>query len=164
MRRRLILMRHAKSSWKVAGMADHDRPLNARGRRDAPKMAQALQTRGWAPEAVHSSDSTRTRETWARMAEVLAPTPASFHPTLYHGSLHDIRQVAATWPDHQAGPMLVLGHNPGWELAASVLGGERLVLTTANVVLLEGSGPTWAEAMHNGWTLVEHILPRALPD
>ena len=58
--RRLILMRHAKSSWKQPGLTDHDRPLNGRGRQDAPAMADALVARGWLPDAVVSSTAART--------------------------------------------------------------------------------------------------------
>ncbi len=65
MTRRLIVMRHAKSSWKHAGLTDHQRPLNKRGRKDAPRVARALIERGWTPRRVLSSDAARTRETWA---------------------------------------------------------------------------------------------------
>ena len=65
--RRLILMRHAKSSWAIDGQEDHQRPLNKRGRRDAPRVAAALAARDWLPDFVVSSDAERTRQTWAEM-------------------------------------------------------------------------------------------------
>ena len=59
MTRRLILMRHAKSDWGT-GDDDHDRPLNARGRGDAPRVGEALRELGWVPDLVVLSDSART--------------------------------------------------------------------------------------------------------
>ena len=59
MARRLIVMRHAKSSWKNPKLRDHQRPLNKRGRRDAPRVARALRKAGWVPDAVLSSVLTR---------------------------------------------------------------------------------------------------------
>ena len=69
MHRRLIIMRHAKSSWTSGALSDHERPLNARGIRDAPRVGAALVKRGWLPQLVLSSDSERTRETFAGMSE-----------------------------------------------------------------------------------------------
>ena len=59
MERRLIVMRHAKSSWKNESLRDHERPLNKRGRRDAPRIGEELASLGWVPQRVISSDATR---------------------------------------------------------------------------------------------------------
>jgi len=67
MSKRLIIMRHAKSSWTSGAATDHQRPLNKRGRRDAPRIGARLQHLGWLPDLVIASDSERTRETWQRM-------------------------------------------------------------------------------------------------
>jgi hypothetical protein len=67
MQRRLMIMRHAKSAWSSDVASDHERPLNKRGRRDAPRVGKRLAKLGWVPEFVVSSDSRRTRETWERM-------------------------------------------------------------------------------------------------
>ncbi len=75
MQRRIIVMRHAKSSWKSDAPDDHSRPLNRRGRRDAPRVAQELARRGWVPERVFSSDARRTRQTWEIMAPYFENAP-----------------------------------------------------------------------------------------
>ena len=67
MAKRLLVTRHAKSSWKSGEDSDHARPLNKRGRRDAPRVAAHLVGLGWVPEQVLSSDSQRTRETLGLM-------------------------------------------------------------------------------------------------
>ncbi len=162
MQRRLILMRHAKSSWTSDAPTDHARPLSSRGRRDAARIAQVLEERGWAPEAVWSSDSERTRETWEVMEEALRDPPeAEFTHTLYCASLDEIWQEAHDWPPGIE-TMLVLGHNPGWEHAVSTLCGETTGMTTANAALLEGAGDDWVQALDGDWKLVEVLRPREL--
>jgi phosphohistidine phosphatase len=69
--RRLYLLRHAKSSWKEAGLADHDRPLARRGRRAAKAIGRHLREQRVEPELVLCSTARRTRET----LEGIEPTP-----------------------------------------------------------------------------------------
>ena len=103
----LILMRHAKSDWDDPTMDDHDRPLNARGRRDAPRMAEWLAQTGAVPEHALCSTATRARET----LEGVAPTiPTSFKGELYLASPEVIlRVLRAASPERQ----IIIGHNPG---------------------------------------------------
>jgi phosphohistidine phosphatase len=60
---RLILSRHAKSGWDDPDLSDHDRPLNARGRGDAPKVGAWLRAKGYLPDAALVSSARRTQET-----------------------------------------------------------------------------------------------------
>ena len=81
---RVIVMRHAKSSWKTDAPTDHARPLNKRGKRDAPRIARELELRGWVPQLVLSSDSKRTRQTFKRMRkEFEEEVPVEWEPTFY---------------------------------------------------------------------------------
>ncbi|MGM0575445.1 MAG: SixA phosphatase family protein [Myxococcota bacterium] len=162
MRRRLILMRHAKSAWGSEARTDHERPLNERGERDAPRVAERLAELGWDPEAVYSSDSRRTRETWAGMADAFDRDVAvTFTPDLYQAGLDEIREAALEWPDDLE-ILLVLGHNPGWEDALSILTRQAWGMTTANAALLVGEGDTWVEALEGRWRLEDLIRPRDL--
>ena len=70
---RLILMRHAKSSWDSPGLDDHERPLNGRGCRSAKAIGAWLNDHGYLPDLVLSSDAERTRETWGIVAAELQP-------------------------------------------------------------------------------------------
>ena len=156
-------MRHAKSSWDSDAPSDHARPLNKRGRRDAPRVARRLQELGWAPDAVCSSDSERTRQTWSLMsAELESEAPATFTSKLYCAGLGAIQDAAERWPD-EAGTVLVLGHNPGWEDSLTMLSGRAEVMTTANAGLLVGEGTSWAAALERGWDLEALIRPKELP-
>ena len=103
----LILMRHAKSDWGSPGLADHDRPLNGRGLRDAPAMGQWLREMGHLPDQVLCSTATRTRQTLSGLG---IDAPTTFLPALYHAdpaTMHDALQQA------QGRKVLMIGHNPG---------------------------------------------------
>ena len=71
--KRLILTRHAKSSWEDPLTPDHDRPLNERGRAAAADLGQWLASRGYVPGQVLCSDALRTRKTWAGIAPAIPP-------------------------------------------------------------------------------------------
>lgn len=160
MNRHLVIMRHAKSSWKT-GDQDHERPLNRRGEKDAPTIAAALVARDWVPDLVLSSDSTRTRQTWAHMAPVFGrDIVVEFRPDFY---LAGLRSLAAGIEGVSAdvSTLLVLGHNPGWEEAVYALSAQAVEMTTANAVLLQSKATSWAEAVHGPtWSLLEVIRPR----
>lgn len=155
-------MRHAKSSWDSGAPTDHQRPLNGRGRRDAPRVARELEQLGWVPDFVSSSDSQRTRETWAGMAPSLGEDiEVRFSHGLYHAGLGDLQGEAASWPE-SATTILTLGHNPGWQQALGTLSGQWHEMTTANAALLVGQGSTWADALEKDWDLEALLRPREL--
>ena len=108
----LIVLRHAKSSWDDPGQADHDRPLNDRGKRSSRALGDWLASRGYEPEEVLCSTSQRTRETWERVA--VAPLEVRphvrFEPALYQASPEKMLEVLRT---AKAPTVMMLGHNPG---------------------------------------------------
>ena len=164
MKRRLILLRHAKSDWKAGAPSDQARPLNARGRRDAPRVAARLAELDWAPTHIWSSDAKRTKETVELMLPSFKPSPkVSFVGKLYLGDLGALRKVMDGVSDKCKTAMLV-GHNPGWEEAGSLLTGLSINMTTCNALLMSVKADNWSEAiaMESCWKLHEHILPRAL--
>ena len=155
-------MRHAKSSWTSGAATDHQRPLNKRGRRAAPRVGARLRDLGWIPDLVIASDSERTRETWQRMQVEFPDSIAEyFTSAFYHGGLTDIASSCSTLPE-DISTLLVLGHNPGWEDAVAGLSGQWVRMTTANAALLESDAEDWAEAMEASWVLVEVLRPKEL--
>ncbi|KMW58213.1 Phosphoglycerate mutase family protein [Candidatus Rhodobacter oscarellae] len=108
---RLILIRHAKSSWDQPGLDDHARPLNGRGRRSAIAVGEWLADRGYEPGQVISSDSQRTRETWAFLSGAFETAPkVLWSNALYHAGA----QMLLDQLRHASDPVvLMLGHNPG---------------------------------------------------
>ncbi len=160
--RRLIVMRHAKSSWSSGAATDHDRPLNSRGQRDAPRVAQRLTEIDWVPDLILSSDSQRTQETYAAMQTGFEnEVPAEFHRSMYHAGYEAIIHEAPGVPD-DVNTLMVLGHNPGWEEVVQRLSDEMVVLKTANAALLEGQGDAWPEALAGAWSLIDIIRAREL--
>ncbi|MEM9586703.1 MAG: histidine phosphatase family protein [Planctomycetota bacterium] len=135
---RLILMRHAKSDWSDAGLDDHSRPLNRRGRRDAPRMAQWLADSDLIPDVVLLSDSVRTTETLDLMidqwSDVNQPI-CNQTDDLYLAAAETI--VSRVNSDHcDAETLLVLAHNPGISVLASRLAGTEIGMPTAAMTVL----------------------------
>jgi phosphohistidine phosphatase SixA len=164
--RRLVVMRHAKSSWKQPYSSDHERPLKGRGRREALRAAQELGEIGWLPDLVLSSDSARTQETWACMTEgIPEPLPrVDFTRALYHAGLDSLKSVLEE-VDDEIRTILVLGHNPGWEEVVERLSGQTyVVMNTAHAALLTAPAGGWADclAREGAWKLERVINPRGL--
>lgn len=163
--KRLIVLRHAKSAWNTDAQSDHQRPLNKRGRRDAPKVAKVLAELGWVPDLITSSDAARTRETLQWMAPVFPDVEVQFTHHFYHAGIGAVQQFGAQLPD-TLGTWMVVGHNPGWESVVSWLSGFAVEMTTCNAALLECDSPTWHAAMTSpgSWQLPALLRPKELAD
>ncbi len=120
---RLMLLRHAKSSWGDAGVADIDRPLSPRGRRAAAALAKAVAAADLLPDRILCSPAQRARETLAALAPYLpAKTKIAITPDLYEPPHGDYRAaISAHGGDAEA--LMVIGHNPAIQATALVLVG-----------------------------------------
>jgi phosphohistidine phosphatase len=122
MSRRLIVLRHAKATHKP-GFADVDRPLTARGVRDADAAGQWLRARQMVPDLVLCSPSRRTRETWDRVAQALAGDGGGtgidvrYDARLYGADAGETLEILAEDPG-DATTLLLVGHNPAAEQIA----------------------------------------------
>lgn len=166
--RRLLLLRHAKSSWVDAGLRDHDRPLNARGRDAAPRVGAHLRADDLVPDRVLCSSARRTCETVARLDlpdtvevevthELYLATPA-----VVLGLVHTVDDSVAT--------LMVVGHNPTThELALGLAGGgdpEALArlgggYPTGALAVLTVDG-SWTALAPGTATLDAFVVPRDL--
>lgn len=149
-------MRHAKSSFPD-GVADHDRPLGERGRRDAPAIGERLSTLGWAPELVLCSSARRTRQTWGLIGPTLGDPPVRVLPELY---LASPAQILACLRAHGRGTTAVVCHNPGVGELVYEATGHVETITTCNAALLVSDEDSWAEAVDSGWELEDLLRPR----
>ena len=160
---RLLLMRHAKSSWSEGRVSDHDRPLNDRGRRAATAVGAALFARGYAPDLIWSSDAKRTRETAMNLIRAIpGAQTVNYTPKFYHASVETVLQALGQQiePDQ---PLMLLGHNPGWsELHHYFTGQSHDYPTGACTVLTRkpNSTPDWLDP--SAWQFTDLILPRDL--
>ena len=128
MRHTLILLRHAKSDWPD-GVADHDRPLTDRGRRDAPRTGAWLVANGRMPDRAAVSTALRTQQTYALAAEAFPSGPEVLNPEvlnkdeLYAASAGEMLEVVRETPE-SVGTLLVVSHNPGTQYLALALADE----------------------------------------
>ncbi|KAL5972319.1 hypothetical protein ACLOJK_041572 [Asimina triloba] len=152
--RRLILLRHAESSWRSPTLRDHDRPLSKTGRADAAKVSRKLQQMGWVPELILSSDAVRTKETLQIMQENargFLEAEVYFIASFYSIAAMDgqtaehLEQTISEYARDEILTVMCMGHNRGWEEAASMLSGATIELKTCNAALLESAGNSWNE-------------------
>ena len=110
----VLLIRHAKSSWEDLTIDDFDRPLNDRGKHDAPEMAKRLLQRKQPIDAFISSPAKRARKTALLFAEEYKfdKDKVKFHDYLYHASTENFKKAIASAPD-KADNIAVFSHNPG---------------------------------------------------
>ena len=137
-------MRHAKSSWEHEGIDDHDRPLNKRGLRDAPRMAMWLMENDCLPELVISSTARRAKKTMQLMLEQVSEIDNETEEELYHASPKKIMQTAAKYGNGHQSIMLV-GHNPGMEDSITKLTGESEIVPTACIAVIDLDIKKWSD-------------------
>ena len=142
MAERLIVMRHAESSSDYRGLSDHDRPLNARGRKDACLVGAALAERGWLPQLVLVSSSTRTLETLEGMTQHIKGARTEIRSEIYHAGISTLlTQLEGMLGE---GTTMILGHNPGSEVLINHLTGEWHAMPPAAAALLTGTEGNWS--------------------
>lgn len=158
---RLLLMRHAKSSWADDNQADHERPLNKRGEKAATAVGAALHARGLAPDQIWASDATRTRLTALRLIRAIpGAQQIEYISGFYHASAHIVLEICEQRGEPET-PTMLLGHNPGWaELHNHFTGHYHRYPTGACTVLERQNDGHWLAA--NSWTFKDIILPRDL--
>ncbi|PPK68783.1 histidine phosphatase family protein [Actinokineospora auranticolor] len=137
--RRLVVLRHAKSAWPE-GVPDYRRPLNDRGRRDAPAVGKWLAEHVEGIDLALVSPATRTRQTW-ELAAAQLPTvpPTTFDEQLYGEGAESILTVLGSVPD-TARTVLLIGHNPDLEDVVETLTGTRPEFKTAALAVLTWPG------------------------
>ena len=168
----VLLLRHAKSAWGDAGLADHERPLNRRGERAAEAMAQHIAKKAPRPDLILCSTAARSRQTLAPLVHCLAaPAP----PILLEKGLYLASEAALLTrlqdAPSEAGTVLLIGHNDGiWRLAEILAGRGRAALLNA----LQGKFPTgalaslrapierWSDLAAGSAELVAYVRPRDL--
>ena len=144
----LLLVRHAKSSWDDPSLDDHDRPLNARGLRNAPEMGKRLQGWGIRPDTWISSTALRAITTAKIIAEQIGFPPDQIQRTkgLYHAGATELQEFIAGLDD-QLGSVVLFGHNPGMtSLVANLYGLPIDNLPTCGVVHLQFTEANWEAA------------------
>lgn len=159
--KQLVLCRHAKSSWKRLELADIDRPLSGRGKRDAPLMARQLKAWGLLPDLILSSPAKRARKTAKVVAAELdyAKRDIVQDERLYlQGSNSLLKVLAETSDSHEV--VMLVGHNPDLtELAEQLIGKVLDGIPTAGVVVIRLKGASWRDLAEQGGEAVLFYRP-----
>lgn len=142
----LLLLRHAKSSWDDARLADHDRPLNKRGQEDAPRMGRFLAQQGLIPDYIISSTAKRAWRTATAVADQIGydPERIALEPTFYEAEPEAyLERLQLVSEQYQI--VMLVGHNPGISDLLAELTGRYENLTTANIAYLRLPIQHWAD-------------------
>ncbi|MCR2762412.1 histidine phosphatase family protein [Microbacterium sp. zg.B48] len=147
---RLVLVRHAKSDWGDPDLDDHDRPLNDRGMRDAPRMARALAETGFRPELILSSTALRARTT-AEAFGAAFDVAVNLDPELYGAPARTLFEKAAASGARQ---VIVVAHDPGMSALAASLSDDGIEhMPTCAVATFRWDAPDW-----------DHVAPQEPDD
>jgi phosphohistidine phosphatase len=161
----LYVIRHAKSSWDNEGLPDFDRPLNERGKTDAPRMGKRLKEKEVHPDLLLSSPARRAYSTSKRIAKVLGYNKENIQREnkLYHASDADILKVLTDLPD-KFNTVMIFGHNPGLTDFVNLLNDKKPVtdnIPTCGVVAFEFSIQSWSEISFRSGKLLFFDFPRS---
>jgi phosphohistidine phosphatase len=142
----LLLVRHAKAAKGDAGVHDRDRPLDDRGRRDAPRMGKRLAQHEARPDLILSSPALRALETAQLIAEALGGKAADIQvdERLYASTPATLLDIIQSLDDTLKRVMLV-GHNPEMSELAHRFFGEIDEMPTCSVAEFEFASTTWAD-------------------
>lgn len=157
----LYIIRHAKSSWKHANLDDFDRPLNERGKKDAPFMAQVLKNKGAHIEEIVSSPAKRAITTAQTFAEVLGISKSNFKTkdTLYLPTTTQIMDVV-TLLDDKRNSVAIFGHNPGFSDFLDYMTGAGEDMPTCSVARVDFDIDSWKEISSGLGKLVYFEYPK----
>jgi phosphohistidine phosphatase len=150
--RTLLIIRHAKSSWDNAAISDIDRPLNDRGRNDAPEMARRLIRKGVAIDLFVSSPAKRARQTAEFFIREFGRKDKEirFIPELYHASIQTFREVV-TGLDDEFAAVAIFSHNPGITAFVNMLSSVQLDnMPTCAVFAVTSPAAHWSEFLSAG--------------
>lgn len=170
MTRTLLILRHAKSAWDTDAATDFDRPLNKRGRKDAPRVGAWLCKQDLVPDYVISSPAKRARQTACKVCKELGidRSRIKWDERVYEADVRDLLQVLTDCPK-AAQTTLLVGHNPGLEELIVYLSEGRMpvvedgkLLPTASVAHMELS-EAWNRLQPGVARLVSITRPRSLP-
>ena len=158
----LLLLRHAKSDWDDPSLRDFDRPLAARGERDAPRIGKALRKRGPLPDLIVSSPAARAKATIeAVITAAKLDVDVSFDETVYGASSPELMRLITGLPD-AVSCVLLVGHNPGFEDLVGRLSGSHERMPTAALACIEFRIDQWEDVKEGAGKFAWLITPKDL--
>lgn len=156
------LIRHAKSSWGEPQLRDIQRPLNARGLRDAPFMSQMLKGKGEIPNQIISSPAVRAHTTAKYFAEAfdIAPEQIVLEKNIYEAYPEQVMDIVRELDDNLS-IVLLFGHNPAFTSLANMFTDEYIAnVSTCGIVRIVSTSKTWQDIDRTNTELAEYLYPK----
>lgn len=163
LKKMLVLMRHAKSDWSDGSLGDHDRGLNARGQRDAPRMAQWLAQLEIVPDRILCSSAIRTRQTVSLMTPHWPSQPeVSYCQSLYLSAPETMLETINS-DGLDAEVLMLVAHNPGTTHLVGLLAGSYIEMPTAAIAIFQVDLSAWEQLRSSTPAeLLHYMRPKAL--
>ena len=165
MAKQLLIVRHAKSDWGNAGLKDFDRPLNKRGKANAPEMAERLVKAKIIPELIISSPALRALTTAKFFADTwqLPLNDIQQEPEIYEANVNTLLKIINGLPN-QYQKIAMFGHNPGFSDLATYLNGHVHEMPTCGVIILEFPFDDWAMLSEGTASVILYDYPKSGDD
>ena len=159
--KKIYINRHAKSSWDNQQLSDFDRPLNKRGLRDAPFMAQVFADRNPGIDLIISSPANRAITTAEFFADALGIAKADIQldERIYHASTDQLLQVINDIDDKYSN-VILFGHNPGFTYIVEKISGDWLTMATCAIAGIGLHVDSWSAVSMNTGSLFHHDYPK----
>ena len=160
--KKLYLIRHAKSSWADLSLQDFDRPLNKRGKRDAPFMGKKLAERNIRPDLIMSSSAKRAKKTAKIVAKAMAYPKKEIYFTeaIYQADEDELFRIVRSCDDRVT-TLFVVGHNFEITDFAVSLSGEQIAnIPTCGIAAMEFAFASWQQLKANTGRLLFFDYPK----
>jgi len=158
--KRLYITRHAKSDWANPGMDDIDRPLNERGKKDAPSMAERMKQMSYQIDHIISSNARRASDTATFFHNAFPDATLNKEHQLYHADIDEIFQTCVELEPEINNVMLVC-HNPGITFFANVICGANVDnVPTCGVLVIDVESTDWSSIDMSKFKLVNFLYPK----
>ena len=160
----LLLLRHAKSSWKEDGLRDFDRPLNGRGKKAAETMGRFIRKKKVVPDLVVSSPAVRARETIEAIMKIAElPSELRYDDRIYDAGAMRLMEVISEIDDER-NTVLMVGHNPGMEELLGLLTDQLEHMATGTLARINLNGASWSNVVAEKGSLEWIVKPKELAE
>jgi len=160
--KKLYIIRHAKSDWNDKSLDDYDRPLNARGLKDAPLMGKFLKSKNIKPDLIVSSPALRAITTAQLIAKEVAYEKAiTPNQYIYEAYVTALQEIVEYLHDSNQSVFLV-GHNPGVSALAYMLCDSKESFPTCAILEIEFTCDSWLDANKNNAKINAYDFPKNL--
>ncbi len=159
--KKLILIRHAKSSWSQAGMSDFDRPLNQRGINDAPKMAGRIRSSKLTIDQIVSSPALRAITTAEMFSEVFDIPFENIlqNKAVYEADTETLMRIVSKF-ESSWNTVIMFGHNPGLSYLVGLLTGELYDKVTCSISEIDIHIDDWSHCTAGIGSLISYDFPK----